>query len=475
MWGRLDATCELVETLLTGSAIETAMNDDIARQRAREVLLPSDGSPSPLDEWFKDSSEAAVARIKSWVEGVTDPDPWTRTQALTFYADRNAPAAESIRDLLIEMAQFRIIHESLPHVFEDSIKEQAEWKQLRKEQPAEPPRLRWHGTDVGMDTTALSAVAAIGGKKLVEDLEGGRPLELSPRESRLGKMFADFQISSEEVWGGGVPFLILGEIGLKALLVLRSCVIGSFSDPTGTKIRASTFYRWGVDLPLRSLYSSVIFFRSAPPFQPAILTGGTIIAILALLVGLYWRDAIIQPQDNFSILWFSVFIIVPLAWLTASIYQLTRSRSSGSLAGSVRNAFVAVCTAAPLISVTMVFFGLTDLFHNWWNGTLEPSRSLQFLTIFLYAIVPFLLSFLGGYLAMEARSKAPEIEDLAAALERMTESDLQDVCDRVGEHHVVTPENRPKVARALAVAADMNNGKGTLTRAIRTVTPGALD
>ena len=475
MWGRLDGACELVETLLTGSAIETAMNSDAARQRARDALLPSDGSPSPLDEWFKDSSEAAVAKVKSWVEGVTDPDPWTRTQALTFFADRNAPASDSIRDLLIEMAQFRIIHESLPHVFEDSIKEQAEWKQIRKEQSVDPPRLQWHGTDVGMDSTALSAVAAIGGKRLVEDLEGGRPLELSPRESRLGKMFGDFQIGSEEVWGGGVPFLILSEIGLKALLVLRSCVVGSFTEPTGNKIRASTFYRWGFDLPLRSLYSSVIFFRSAPPLQPAILTAGTIVAILALLVGLYWRDAIIQPRDNFSILWFSVFIVVPMAWLTASIYQLTRARSSQGLTSSLRNAFVAVCTAAPLISVTMVFFGLTDLFHNWWNGTLEPSRSIQFLTIFLYAIVPFLLSFLGGYLAMEGRSRAPEIEDLAAALERMTESDLQDVCDRVGEHHVVTPENRAKVAKALAVAAEMNNGKGTLTRAIRTVTPGALE
>ncbi|HZI50388.1 MAG TPA: hypothetical protein VFE29_01070, partial [Terriglobia bacterium] len=309
----------------------------------------------------------------------------------------------------------------------------------------------------------------------VEDLEGGRPLELSPRESRLGKLFGDFQIGSEEVWGGGVPFLVLSEVGLKALLVLRGCIIGSFSERTGSKIRASTFFRWGVDLPLRGLYRSVIFFRNAPPFQPAILAGGTIFSILALLVGLYWRDAIIQPKDNFSILWFSVFIVVPLAWLTACIAQLTRSRSSKSMTGTLRNAFVAICTAAPLISVTIVFFGLTDLFRQWWDGTLEPTRSVQFLTIFLYAILPFVFSFLGGYLAMEGRNRAPEIDDLAEALARMSESDLQDVCDRVGEPHVVTPESRAKVATALKVAAEMNNGVGTLTRAIRAVSPGALE
>jgi hypothetical protein len=38
MWGRLVGACELIETLLTGSAIETAMSVDAARQRARAVL-----------------------------------------------------------------------------------------------------------------------------------------------------------------------------------------------------------------------------------------------------------------------------------------------------------------------------------------------------------------------------------------------------------------------------------------------------
>jgi len=205
------------------------------------------------------------------------------------------------------------------------------------------------------------------------------------------------------------------------------------------------------------------------------VAGGTIFSLLALFVGLRWRNAIIEPPEGFSILWFCVFIVAPLAWLTAAVYQLTRSRSSDRLGSSLRNAFVAICTAAPLISVTMLFFGLTDLFRDWWNGSYEPSRNLRFLMIVVYGIVPFLLSFLGGYLAVQARNREPEVEDLAHALSRMTESDLQDVCDRVGERHQITPENRAKVAKALTVAAEMNNGMGTLTRAIRAVSPGALD
>jgi patatin-related protein len=475
MWGRLDGLCQLMETLFTGPAIESAMNNDAARQRARDVLLPPDGAPSPLDAWFQDSSEAAVAKVKSWVASVTDPDPWTRTQALnSLYTDNDPQSGESIRTLLIEMAQFRIVHEALPQVFEDSIREQADWKQIRTE-GSDPSQLRWLGTDVGMDSTALNAVAAIGGKKLLEELEGGRPQELSPKESRLGRMFADFQIGREEVWGGGVPLVVLGEIGLKALLVLRSCLLGTFSERTSGRIRSSTLFRWGVDLPLRGFYGALTGFRSAPSVLPAVVAGGTILSILALFVGLRWRDAIIEPEGGFSMLWFCVFIVVPLAWLTDVIYQLTRSRSSQRLVSSLRNAFVAICTAAPLISVTMLFFGLTDLFRDWWNGTYEPSRNLRFLMIVMYGIVPFVLSFLGGYLALQERKRDPDAEDLASALSRMTESDLQDICDRVGEHHQITPENRAKVAKALTVAAEMNNGMGTLTRAIRAVSPGSLD
>ena len=111
-------------------------------------------------------------------------------------------------------------------------------------------------------STALNAVAAIGGKRLLDELEGGRPHEESPKESRLGRMFADFQIGSEEVLGGGVPFLVLGEIGLKTLLVLRSCLLGSFSERTGRKIRSSTFFRWGIDFPLRGLYGAWASFEA---------------------------------------------------------------------------------------------------------------------------------------------------------------------------------------------------------------------
>ena len=85
------------------------------------------------------------------------------------------------------------------------------------------------------------------------------------------------------------------------------------------------------------------------------------------------------------------------------------------------------------------------------------------------------MAFLGGYFAMNARRRQPELDDLTGALERMTESDLQDVSDRTGEQLQVTPENRMKIVKALTVSAEMNGAVGKLERAIRAVSPGALE
>jgi len=475
LWGRLDGVCELVETLLLKPVIAEAMNNDVSRERARATLLPADGSPSPVNEWFKHSSEAAVRRIKEWIAGLTDPDPEVRQSAISSFHPEDASTG-SLQELLIEMAQFEILHECLPNLFEDSIKEQAEWKQVRRRNAKDPEKLEWLSTDISLSGPALDAIAVIGGKNLVQELQPVRPEAESPKESDLGRAFAKFGAGSEEIWRGGVPFLVLSEIVLKAALVLRSCILGSFKESTRRKIRANTFYQWGLDLPLRGLYGAATFYRDAPTFQTAILAGGTLLSILALFIGLKWRDAIIQPGGGFSVFWFAVFIVAPLAWLCAGIYHFSRSRSRDHLSDSVRNAFVAICTAAPVISVTLVYFGLTDVVLRWWEGVdvFEGSTEKKLLMVVVYAIVPFALSFLGGYMALRERA-GRRLEDLTGALERMTESDLQDVSDRMGEKHRVTADTRLPVIKALTVSAEMNDSIGQLARAIRAVSPGELD
>ena len=477
MWGRLDGVCELIETLLTKTSLLEGMRNDAARMRAREALLPSDGSPSPLDEWFKDSSDAAVQKIKSWVLKMTDEVPGVRQQAVDELVPEDPAQPGSLRELLIETAQFRILHESLPQVFEDSIKEQVEWKQVRRRSKDDPEKLEWLGTDVAVDGAAIDALAVVGGRKVMEDLGQGRPIEESPQNSRLGQTFSKFRIGSEEVLNGGVPPLVLADIAARTLLVLRQCILGSFSPATAGKVRASTLYRWGVDLPLRAFYGLVVFLKTVPGFQAAIFLGLSALSLLALFVGLNWKAAIIQPRGEFSVTWFAVFILVPASWLCVGFYQLSRSRlRRAHISDSIRHALIAICAASPLISVTLVYFGLTDIVWDWWNGTSEPtgSRDVQLLMILLYGIVPFVLSFLGGYLAVRESQRDLQVEDLTAALERVTESELQDISDRMGEQHRVTPESRRDIVKALAVSAEMNQTYGKLERAIRASSPGML-
>ena len=225
-------------------------------------------------------------------------------------------------------------------------------------------------------------------------------------------------------------------------------------------------------------YGLVVFLKAAPGFQAGIFLGLTVLSFLALFVGLNWKSAIIQPQGMFSITWFSLFIALPAIWLCVGFYQLSRSRlRRAHISDSVRHALIAICAASPLISVTLVFFGLTDIMWDWWSRTSEPvgSRYIQVLMVVLYGIVPFVLSFLGGYLAVRESTRDLEVEDLTAALERITESELQDISDRMGAQHRITPENRKDVVKALTVSAEMNQKFGSLERAIRASSPGVLD
>jgi patatin-related protein len=478
MWGRLDGVCQLTEALLTKKALLEGMKNDASRMRARDTLLPPNGAPSPLDEWFKDSSEAAIQRIKSWIRKMTDHDPTIREQAVADLIPADPEQTGSVRELLIEMSQFRILHETLPQVFEDSIKEQVEWKRVRRRSRNDLEKLEWLDTDVAIDGAALDALAVLGGRKILEDMAAGRPLEESPQASRLGQAFSKFRIGSEEVLNGGLPPLVLADISSRALLVLRNCMLGSFSKGTAGKVRASTLYRWGVDLPLRAFHGLVIFLQTVPGFQAATFIGLSVISLLALLVGLTWKAAIIQPKGEFSILWFTIFIILPAIWLCSGLYQMSRSRLRGTqLSDSIRHALIAICTASPLISVILVYFGLTDLMWDWWSGTAEPAgtRDIQMIMILFYGIVPFLLSFLGGYLAIRQSRRALEADDYTAVLEKITESELQDVSDRMGEQHRVTSESRLDIAKALTVSAEMNHTFGKLDRAIRASSPGTLD
>jgi hypothetical protein len=469
LWGRLDTVCELAETLFTPQAVAEAMAREPARQHARATLLPSDGTPSPLEGWFAHSSAAAVEGLKAWVDQVTSDDNERRNAAAT-----NVPL-----ERLIEMAQFEILHTCLPQVFEDSIAEQASACQRRRRRRREPDRLEWLGTDAGIGEGALEAIAQIGGKRILEELAPGRPQEESPRDSRLGQSFmSSYRVGTDGVFDGGVPPLVLADILSRAALVMRNCAVGALGENAARNLRATMLYRWTLDMPLRALRGLIVFLKSAPGFETAVFAGVTILSVLALVVGLNWKDAILRPGGQLNFMWFAVFIVVPLVWLSVSGFQLSRSRLRRTgLSDAVRDAFVFICASAPLISVTLLYFGLTDLMWDWWSGTSEPvaNRNIQILMVLLYGIVPFVLSFVGGYMAVRSRGGDLEAGDYMAVLARVTEAELQDISDRLGEQHRVTPDSRLAVAKALTVAAEMTNNLGKLDRAIRATCPGLLD
>jgi predicted acylesterase/phospholipase RssA len=472
LWGRMDGVCQLIETLLTGEKLLDAMSRRNARERARAALLPPEGM-SPLDVWFKDSSPDAIERIKNWAAAITSDSDTERAEAARAFSEGGSAAHPDVRDLLIEMSQFRILHETLPLIFEDSIKDQVEWKRSRKRPTAGEDRpLQWTGTDVSVDHTALEAIARIGGKQLLTQLDGERTAELWPSRSRLGQTFAAFRSGSEEVFSGGVPPLILAEIASKSLLVLRTCLLGSMRKSTADRIRASVGYRWAIDIPLRAIYGGVRFLAAAPDMKIPVVVTLTALSLFALFVGISWRDSVVAPGGSVSLLWLMVFIVIPTTILIAEAYQFSRIRlSRTSIPARVQSALTLVMGLAPAFSVGMLYFGLTDTVRDWLSGEPLPQDTpayMNYVMILLYGIIPFFLSFLGGYLAIREQSqKRMSPENLKDTLERLTDAELQDVADRMGHRFAVKPDTRQDIAAALVSKAEEDRKLGALELAIR--------
>jgi hypothetical protein len=147
----------------------------------------------------------------------------------------------------------------------------------------------------------------------------------------------------------------------------------------------------------------------------------TALSVFALLVGIVWRESILAPGGNLNLFWFAVFIIAPLAVLVAEAHQLSRrSLQRTSLSARFQSALVLVMTFAPLFSVGILYLGITDTAIDWLYPSSIPApeplpppvpRYMKYVMILVYAVIPFVLSFLGGYLAVREQECSPDKRD----------------------------------------------------------------
>src|SRR5262249_38746749 len=152
-----------------------------------------------------------------------------------------------MQELLIEVAQFEIIHEELPEVHYDALREQADWNPGNN----------------GKDSLLLSGSTEEAVRKWFQDLTADNREYSRPAQSRLGHYFEKYEVGKESLLRDIPPLILLDTLS-RTLLILRNCVLGVFDDQKVDRIKSNRVYLWAVDIPLKALYGIVAFLRTAP-------------------------------------------------------------------------------------------------------------------------------------------------------------------------------------------------------------------
>jgi hypothetical protein len=236
LWGRLDGACKLAERIVTAGRLEqVAENKALAGpilQRLGEDLDPA--------QLFRNSGATVQQSLGMWLRRLFDPhSPSVRSEARAELADK--------LDLLIEAAQLEILHESLEDVIGDAFKEQARWNAFKIDAKGEEPRYderRWRfkSWEAPSDPLVATVGAVVTARRVVEKIATAPGTAARPSQTGVGKFFTDnYRVGSEGL-RADLPPLVLLEIGLRAAIVARKCLLHAF-DGGGAAVGRGTVAR----------------------------------------------------------------------------------------------------------------------------------------------------------------------------------------------------------------------------------------
>ncbi len=199
--------------------------------------------------------------------------------------------------LLVEAAQLEVLDEDLRKVMVDAIDEQNEWNRFQvvdgKESPAPkepsstlPPFVFQPGSGY-LDPLVAGSAAEIRVAQFMAVLgkDGNAPAR--PITTGLGIFFKNTYKVGSETLLRDIPTLVLLETLTRALLVVRTCVLGLFGSEA-PRLRSNPLYRFGLDWPLRALHALISLARRKPGWGLGVFIGLGAVSVLALATGIVW-------------------------------------------------------------------------------------------------------------------------------------------------------------------------------------------
>ena len=331
LWGRLDAVCQLTETLL----VRTRVADVVSNQGMREAL-----NELNVEALFPRSPAPTRKDLASWVSSLASADEGVRQQAL------QEGRFGEMMELLIEAQQLEILSTELPTVINDAVAQQMEWNQFRiprheaeslRYDPGTQTFYRYGGGE--LDPLVVSAASLELAKKTANDLnQAADDREVArPKDTALGRFFINkYKVGAEEL-DKDIPTVVLLQILSTTLLVTRNCLLAALDKTRSDAIRRNWLYRL-FTAALWSFDGAVALMRRGELQVITIVAVLALFSGMALYVGASWWNAIIHTNDGFQLIPFILFILVPCLVFGTELWLLSNAAWQDR-AGSEPNAF----------------------------------------------------------------------------------------------------------------------------------------
>jgi patatin-related protein len=300
MWGRLDAVCQLIETIFTEKALRRAFTTTIVWPAADELKIRFQNS-TPLE---LDALAQAAGRLKT---------------ALELTPNKFSPQLLEFRELLILCEQREILSEEIPRVIQEAIDQQRIWNNfdiLKKPvsvvaQPDLPATLltqkqAWV-TGVRQLDQAITNYAAT-----------QLGLRLQPAPGTWQAYLSQYAVGSE-TWQTNLPKPILLEIALQTAVRLRESLLAAFGDEYARRIRSQLVYKLLLQYPLNAGFYFARSQRTMPEFARTIVWVCFCVSLVMICMSAYFFWGISRPAgtsvlNHFLLFGGPVVMLVFLGW-----------------------------------------------------------------------------------------------------------------------------------------------------------------
>jgi patatin-related protein len=299
LFGRLDGSCQLIETLLNPSWLLTTLEQPEQRQRVltsfgiSEEAAQKDAEQrtlglkrwllDPRNDVFPNAGEA-VERVARALSALLDPS----TLVANFEKEKTrGPTYEELLDALVEATHYSILQADYHQIITDSLEEQLRWQTANVKRAVNDTGSKVPAFDIekrafdhDLDPLAVLAAAHQFARDAKAKGQDSQSLARLLRESPVGR----------EDPARDIPASVLIELAARSLLILRNCIVNSLGLERAAAVRRHRAYQVFVDWPLRAFHALAKLLRDRP------VHGGVALGLLAYFSLAALIDVVFFPE-----------------------------------------------------------------------------------------------------------------------------------------------------------------------------------